>query len=182
MRQDEMSTGVLAIIPADHYEGIRGAAEANSFSICHEREFKRGQVLVKREGYRFSIVLVDVDVAGVPPSKVQDQEVELLVERSAPLCFRTWCLIRILNLVLSVSKSVSSKERLTTTLVALKMEMLSMPNPEGSFTGLKSVASRVPISLNSSSLRFISTLWLSRVSSESTGSDVIVASGTSTRG
>lgn len=60
--QDVLSFDVLAIVPDNSpFEQIRKMAEEQEFQIQHQTAFKEGEATLKREGYRYRIVLLDVN-------------------------------------------------------------------------------------------------------------------------
>jgi predicted KAP-like P-loop ATPase len=64
MMMEETKVEVLAIIPEDEaFKRILQAADDAGLLIRHEAEFDQAKNLIKREGYRFRIVLADVGSA-----------------------------------------------------------------------------------------------------------------------
>lgn len=64
MEADDNLIEVLAIIPQyDVWERFLQAAGKEGFRINQEADFKQGRNIIKREGYRFRIVLIDVGIA-----------------------------------------------------------------------------------------------------------------------
>jgi hypothetical protein len=64
MEMEESNVEVLAIIPEDEaFKRILQAADDAGFLIRHEVEFRQGKTIIKREGYRFRIVLTDISIA-----------------------------------------------------------------------------------------------------------------------
>lgn len=64
MQAPDTPIDVLAIVPLDStFEQIRKRAEDQGFLIQQQSTFKEGRAIIRREGYRYRIVLVDTTIA-----------------------------------------------------------------------------------------------------------------------